>query len=153
MHLKTCLELIVITRGELRSYYIQDQMINLKLTIPTGSSLSRCFHDKNTLLTPPNASAAPPRQPWAHTVSSGVETDRRGHTADVSCVPLCRGASVVVRAVRDPTLNMSFGILLINVIKTRRGRGIYSQPPTIGITDTTTTVSLRRTYLGKYVYM
>ena len=47
-----CVELIFIMRGELRSYvpdYIQDQMINLQLTISTRSSQTQSFLTKRII--------------------------------------------------------------------------------------------------------
>ena len=52
--------------GELSSYvsiYIEDQIVNLKLTISTGSLYLRIFVNEHNLLTLLGTSTSPPRKP------------------------------------------------------------------------------------------
>ena len=116
-----------------------------KIRWSTSSSLSQlevryldASMTKNTLLTPPNASAAPPRQPWVPSCRASKLTERTdvqlkwAHSwrwlctttswRNVSCVPLYRGASVSsLSACREPLLlTLDFVLLVQKIDRTEK---------------------------------
>lgn len=113
---RMCVELIIIIRGELRSFmsdYIQDQTINLKLTISTSklvtpklsqqNAISHVTYGFNRSLVPPRRASALPLSVFV--ISVPTDTQLTWAHAQLTCafLPLCRGVSAVVREVTNPT--------------------------------------------------